>query len=282
MIKKIIVLLFIVSAFIKADSTYVYPGFYYTNGNYSNNDYSNSYAFYTSFFLNKLAPSLSYEKVIVNNSNWKYDENFFTLGIGFYVDKSFLKFNYGYIYSTYETPSVLNNGGMGYGQGRRKSVNTSVEKNNIFNGDYILYDYFNYGVSYTYQNQSGVLPLNVNQLTLRFERNFNYNFFVSLKPSVSIVSDKRKLYSASLRLHYLIFPDLMLKTGGFIGERTYFFDNDLLVFFNQNETQKYQIWAQIDYYLFNKVTLSLSYQHTNFSDYSINYYIAGIRSWFMF
>ncbi|MGE5436430.1 MAG: hypothetical protein ACM3O3_04315 [Syntrophothermus sp.] len=281
MIKKIIVIIFIISAFIKADSTYVYPGFYYTYGDYSNNDFSNSYAFYTSFYGGKLVPGLSYEKVIVNNSKWKYDENFFTLGLGFYIDKSFLKFNYGFIYSTYETPGAFNNNRMGYGN-RRQNVNTSIEKNNIFNVDYLLHDYFTYGASYTYQNQSGISSLNVNQLTLRFERTFNYNFFISFRPSLSIVSDKRTLYSASLRLHYLLFPEILLKAGGFFGERAYYFDNDLLVYFNQDETQKYQVWGQTDIYLFNKVTLSLSYQHTKFSNYTINYYIAGIRTWFMF
>ncbi len=252
---------------VKADSTYVSPSFYYSYGNYSNKTYSESFAFYNSIQLSKKFYLLnSYDHLIINQNEWNYLQQIFLAGISVDYFPIYLKFNYAHIKGDFDYKPFLYQ---------------YSDFNNLYNFDFIYFqNLYYFGISYTYQNQIGYKAETVNQITLRLEKIISPDLFISLKPNISLLTDGRKLYSASLKIHYLLSKNFFLKAGGFAGERAYYFDSDLLTIFNQDDTQKYQVWGQLEYKLFKNISLAASYQHTNFSSYNIDYYIAGIKSSF--
>jgi hypothetical protein len=115
------------------------------------------------------------------------------------------------------------------------------------------------------------------QLNLKVEYIIHPKVFLSIKPNLSKIEDGRNLFSAAFKIHYLPIHELLLKAGGFTGERAYYFDPDLLTIFNQNDTQKLQLFGTVEYFPSYLLKLAVSFQHTKFAGYSINYYTAGVK-----
>lgn len=124
----------------------------------------------------------------------------------------------------------------------------------------------------------GILQQSTNQFTGRLEWIAGPRIFLSLKPSYVKPKDGRSLTSVAGKIHYLPVNQLLLKVGGMIGKRAYYFDSDILTIFNQDETQKNLIFGQLEYSPVKQFTLILAVQHTEFETFSINYYIAGIKT----
>lgn len=255
------------SNFTYSDSLSIYPSLYYTNGSYDNNRKSNSIATYNTFTLNhKSFLTVAFDNLSINESDWKYKQQSITAGLSFNIFPITFKGNYMHIkgdfeYLPFEFPYS--------------------DFTNIYNVDATVYlNPFYTGLSYTFNNKTGLSNRQVHQLTGRIEYIPHYKFFISLKPSYSNLNDGRELYSISLRMHYLVHTNFIIKAGGFAGERAYYFDSDLLTIYNQDETQKYQFFAQLDYVPSYSIAFILSYIHTGFSSYKINYVVAGVRSYF--
>ena len=70
---------------------------------------------------------------------------------------------------------------------------------------------------------------------------------------------------------------LSLKLYGFGGERAYYYDEDLLTMFNQNETQKNLVSLRVEYDIVKELTLIGNYQYTEFQNYIIRYYVGGLK-----
>jgi hypothetical protein len=245
--------------------TILSPSIYYTHGAYSNQNSSNSIALYTTLKTNNDIYFIAgYDNLNINNPDWTYLQQMFAAGTIFAIESFYIKANYAHIKGDFDYKPFF----------YRYS-----DFSNLYNADLFYYFDGNYlGAGYTHLNQIGLKTQRVNQMTIRLERIFLYDFFVSVKPSVSLLSDKGELFSVALKVHYLISPQWLAKAGGFVGKRAYYFDSDLLTIFNQDDTQKFQAFAQIEYVLNSTLRLIGNYQYSKFAAYSINYFVIGIRT----
>ncbi len=261
-----IALIFCTSAALaQLSQTIISPSAYYTHGAYSNKNSSNSLAIYSTLKTNNDIYFIAgYDNLNINNPDWTYLQQMFAAGTILGINSFYVKANYAHIKGDFDYKPFLD----------RYS-----DFSNLYNADLFCYFDANYlGAAYTHLNQIGLKAQKVNQITLRFERIFSYNFFASLKPSVSLLSDKRKLFSAAVKFHYLAAPEWLAKAGGFYGKRAYYFDSDLLTIFNQDETQKYLAFLQVEYVPNPSIRFIGGYQYTKFTTYSISYFILGIRT----
>lgn len=240
------------------------PSFFYTKGLYSGFNSSNSYAWYAPVsFSWKANFSLSYENLSISGKGWNYKQQFGTVGYSGRFDNFIIKANYGHIKGDYN----LN-----------PNYYISSDYTNLLAGE-VIYNYKNlfWGAEYIHQNVIGFNNLKADHYILRFENIFNYNLYGSIRPAYVRLTDGRSLLSISGKIHYLPLYQLLLKAGGHYGNRAYYFDNDLLTIYNQNDTQKYSAWLQAEYAFIKEFALIASFQHSAFTSYSINYYIAGVK-----
>lgn len=273
--KNTLIILLSLFSFLKADSTLVSPSFYFTYGNYSSKDVSKSYAFYnTSEITKNYFLTVNYDNLLITGKDWNYLQQTFLASnyvnlfpIGVKLTYAHLKGDYSYTPYRYSYSDYTN----------------------LYNLDLFYYKNLYYlGVSYAYLHAKGNLNIyslaqqTASQLTLRFEKIVSNDFFLSIRPNYSQISDGRKLYSLSGKFHYLISPRLLLKAGGLIGKRAYYFDSDLLTIYNQDYTQTSLYFGQLEYSTSPSIKLISSYQYTKFKNYSINYFILGIKSNFFF
>lgn len=249
----------------KADSTYLSPSVYYTNGVYREGRTSNSLAFYNVLQLTKNFYLVNhYDHLEVKSSEWDYMQQTFLAGIFIDVLPLLMKFNYAHYKGDY------NHLPFHY---------KYSDFTNLYSGDIFYYtDGFYLGAAYTHLNKIGYENRMINQVTLRLEKILSDDIFISLKPSYTKLSDGQNLFSAAIKMHYLINSNLLLKLGGFGGERAYYFDTDLLTIFNQDDIQRYQLFAQAEYSFIKELKLIIAYQHTKFNLFEINYFIAGIKA----
>jgi len=260
-----------------ADSTYVAPSFYFTHGAYTNTEYSNSLAFYNTVNITKGFYLINhYEHLTINDPYWHYLQQAFLAGGSFEMFPYYLKLNYSHYKGDYNYIT--------------SSINNYSDYTNLYNCDFLYYTNLYYlGAAYTHENLIGYKNEITDQFTLRIDKIMNPFLYMSFRPNFTYTRQvnnvnntnpdySRKLFSASLNFYYRINPGFNLKLGGFFGQRAYYFDSDILTIFNQDNTQKYQAYGQIDYNLFGSLKLILSYQHTKFDDFSINYYTLGLKS----
>jgi hypothetical protein len=260
-----------------SDSLYVSPSFYFTFGNYTDNNDSKSFAFYNSLQLSQRYYLINgYDNLSIKADSWKYHQQFFLGGVFVNYFPFYFKFNYAHIKGDFKLNDIpdFNEASSNYS-----------DYSNLFNLDLIYYqDLFYYGTSLTYFHAIGkvtkdlLTSQSVGQLTFRLEYIPTPDIFLSLKPNYTFCKDGRKLYSLALKGHYLLSANFLVKTGGQIGERAYYFDSDLLTIFNQPQTQKFQAFLQLEYFpsIFWKFTLA--YQNTKFETYSINYFTIGFKT----
>lgn len=253
-----------------ADSTFVAPSYFFTYGDYSNKSYSTSNAVYLSTYLTDRITLVNHYEYL--NINLRKDSTYqqHTLLGGAIVNffPYYLKFFY-----SYKRGDFLIDNNKIYS-----------DHTNIYSLEAIYYrDLFYLGLGYSFENAIGILNPNnlthqqIHQVTGRIEYIVSPSLYLSLRPNYSALKDSRELYSVSGKLTYFPIISTSIKLYGFYGERAYYFDNDILTLFNQDETQKYQAGIQLDYYPSYYMMLSTGFQHTKFQSFSINYFVAGIR-----
>lgn len=272
---SLVIILFSSGECLKADSTFFSTSFFYTHGAYSESRKSNSFAFYNTVGItNNIYLIAHYDHLPIKSRDWEYLQQSFLGGLFVDIFPYYLKFNYAHYKGKFNYLPV---------------PDEYSDFTNLYSTDLFYYtDGYYFGIAYNYLNLIGETydefgfkdfsKKTVNQLTLRIEKILSYDLFLSLKPSFTKVSDGRVLFSLALMMHYLLLPEILIRIGGFAGERAYYFDSDLLTIFNQDPTQKYQAFIQSDFSITNDLKFIAAYQHTKFTLFEINYYIAGIRT----
>lgn len=244
---------------------YLSPSVFYTFGSYSTNQKSNSISFYNTLQLfDKFYLINHYDHLLIDYNEYGYKQQTFLAGGIVDLFPSFIKFNYSHYKGDFSYKPVIFN---------------SNDFTNLYNVDLVFYEEWNYfGASYTHLNQIGSAFVSSHQVTLRLERILSKEFFISLKPNFVHLDNGKNLFSAAVKFHYAPIYDLILKVGGFAGERIFYFDSDLLTIFNQNYIHKLQIFGQVEYnptYLFKIIA---GYQHNKFADFDVDYLYAGIKA----
>lgn len=245
-------------------SSKIYPSVYYTYGDYSNSKTSKSVSGYVPFTWNGFDYiTLGYDNLNIDSTFWKYQQQLFLAAGLFNFYPFYIKLGYLHIKGDFNT---------------KRSRYKYSDFLNLYSAK-VLYniDFLYLGVSFDYSNLIGYQALVIKHYGASILWIISQNFSAELKPLYTSVTDGRKLYAASLAFNYSPSKSLTLKIFGFGGERTYYYDEDLLTMFNQNETQKFLTSFRIEYAIVKELTLIGNYQYTEFQDYTIRYYVGGLR-----
>lgn len=253
----------------QSDSLFLSPSAYYTHGFYSDNKNSDAVSIYNTVELAKNYYLINhFDQLLINQNEWDYKQNTFLAGGLVYLFPFFVKMNYAHYKGDYSAK------GFDY---------SYSDFTNLYNVDISFYtDSWYLGSSYMHSNLIGFYALQTNQLTFRIEKIISLLTFLSVKPTYIRTNDNRDFFSVYAKFHYQVSDEILLKLGGFIGDRINYFDSDLLTFFNQEEVQKYQVFTQGDYDILKWLRLTASYQLTEFENFRINYIVLGIKSMLYF
>ncbi len=278
----------------------VKPSYYFTYGDYSNGNITRTHSVYSTINIdNGIFPTVGYENQNIFNNQliqggtktsypWKYNQQSFLGGVFYSAFPDYSKFYYTHIMGDFKLNQndYLNSISFDYSKAKYSDYT------NIYTFDYSrYYDGWSFGGVVTYLNAIGhikiidtVVTLNHQQTmqgTARIEYAFSPDIFLSVKPSYFYsMIDKRKLWSAAIKFHYLAAESLLLKAGGIVGKRAYYFDSDLLTVFNQDDTQKQCAFVSTEVFPGDGFTLTAAFLYSEFTDYHINYYVAGVRRFF--
>lgn len=262
--RLLIIALFIVSInFAQADFSF-FPSVYYTYGSYTDERTSNSIALYMPFTWNGFDyVTVGYDNLNINNPSWKYHQQLFLASSSINYFPLYLKVGYLHIKGSFNyNPNIYHYNDF----------------QNLFSVKVLLNESLLYfGLSFDYSNLIGYRALSIKHYGGSFQWLITPEIFLELKPVFTSVTDGRKLFSSSFNLNYSHNKYLLLKLFGFIGKRAYYFDEDLLTMFNQNETQKNLAGLRAEYNLIDELTLVSAFEYTKFEDFTIRYFVAGLK-----
>ncbi|MBU1097617.1 MAG: hypothetical protein KKB34_14135 [Bacteroidetes bacterium] len=242
--------------------TSVIPSFYFTTGDYSNNNSSFSYTGYVSLGFNDSDFfNAGLDFLTIDDQSVEYNQTALYMGWVKNIDVFRFKINYAQIDGTYDDNSV----------------------------DYKYSDYlkiYNIGFAYNYnQLVLGALFSYMNMIGNQSLNGRQYEFSASWLPSdfmsISVnpvfinLNDSRKLYSIGGDLTYKLTDKLKININGFIGERAYYFNSDLLWINKREETQKYLTEIKAEYIIAKTIVITASAQKTKFGNYHITYLSGG-------
>lgn len=244
---------------------------FFTYGKYSNQVSSQSKAIYgTLNFDGDLIFSSGVDFISLKGDQWDYDQNSFY----FYTLKKFsslsIKFSGVYLNGKYkDTISLTPN----Y---RDDNVSLTTELIYDLNWKYL-------GIAYNYfSSTKGYQILKASNLTLRFDTFLDYYTYLSVRPNLYLENSGKKYISLSSKLIHWFSNDFVGNLNFMVGNRRYYFDNDLLTIYNQYEIQKLVVGGGVDYSFIDELTLSAGYQYTEFESFNIKYFFLGLRSKLIF
>lgn len=255
----LIFFIIIFKANIKADALTIYPSAYFVKGNYSDDRKLTTLSFYNSIKItDRFYVTGAYEYLSL-----KYPE--FTLAQKNYLAGGYLnQFPYFFkLYYSHIDSDILEN-----------NYSSNLLSAEIF---YFIKPFY-LGTAYTFYKINDEQKSISNQVTLRLDWIVSPRIYISLKPNFTFTSTNQKYYSIAGKVNITPTSKFIVKVAGKIGERIYYFDNDLLVHFNQPEVQKYLVNLQVDFNVSDDFALIGGIQNTKFSGYSIYHLIVGLKT----
>jgi hypothetical protein len=272
------------AAALLANGDVVNPGVYLSSGNYSGQRHSTEYSAYGSVGIrNRHFISAGYSDLAISDVDWKYRQKVGTVGALFTRLPFAAKAYYSRVSGDYAS----------------KLWDYSYSDHaNVISAELIYVRWpLTLGMEYARFDGSGYSRQRTDQYTLRHDLQLQSAIRLSVRPSYVWVMDgplsqadfsgstenfkgPRHLASIAGKLVWQAAPRLRISAGGFLGQRAYYFDNDLLVLNNQNETQTGMRFAQIEALVWRDVTALGEYIQTDFDEYSIEYVVIGIKSQF--
>lgn len=103
-----------------------------------------------------------------------------------------------------------------------------------------------------------------------------------MRPNLYFEKSESKLFSLNTKFIHWFNSKLSVRTEFTFGSRRYFFDNDILVFFNQYEKQHLVASFGIDYSLIDEITIFGGFLHTKFQNFRVNYFTLGLKTNYTF
>jgi hypothetical protein len=256
------------SSFAQIKITNVQPELYYANGNYSTNTISDGFYGNVNLVINNFdLVRVGFTKIYFDNPDWEYDQTNYSIGgvknlYPFYIKTSFLymkgNFDYKPFFSKYLDKLYTFAFEIDY------SVN-------------LFYLAINFAYTDFTTSSTSLVSLNSKQLGLPFTYEPSNDFFISVTPTFTFLTDRESMFSTEVLLKYSPTKNITTYLSGFIGKRAYFYNHNLYTIYNQNSTQLNGANFLAEYKIFNKLSIAAGYTYTEFEDYSINYYIAGLK-----
>lgn len=276
---KVLVLFLFAGVYLCAQNITYYTSYYLTTGNYTIDKSSLSNAGYVTAAIDyQWFPTVAYDHLTIKSKQWNYTQNMLLGGLMYSSYPYTVKAYYAYLPAEFTYKPKLPAGTPSFDY-RNISNLVSFECSRYIDELFV-------GAAYTHLHAIGPIAdfkevQNTNQLTMRMDYPLTEGVTVSVIPGwFTSQRDKRSLFSMLFKLQYQYSELLRLKAGGMAGNRAYYFDNDLLTLFNQDETQTQNFNAQIDYRVTGAVSVAALYVHSEFTGYQINYLGAGIKgSW---
>ncbi len=255
-------------------SDFFSPSVYYTYGSYSDGKESNSISAYSTLTLNFFDHIyVGFDKLKITDNESFYDQQFFAVGAIKNLYPFYLKFNYAHIKGEFD----LNSSAYDLYQ-LEKGTYRQFDYGNLYNlGAVYNLGRFYFGFNYTFLNQIGYWNLQVQTLEPSIDWVIDPTFVLRVTPTFTKLTDNRNLTSIHLKLSYYPLSNLFFHADGFAGERAYYFNSELLTFFNLNQTQKNLFGIKVEYLPVDLLKLIVSYQYTEFTTHSINYISAGLK-----
>jgi hypothetical protein len=259
---KISILFFLIAT-IANGQVYFTPSVYYTYGNYSNQNFSNSFAFYSTLGIdNTNYFTAAFEQLKINNDEWTYNQKMITAGYTKTLYPFYVKIIYSHIMGDFKFlpfPSPY------------KDFLNVYSASLIYN-----YNLFYCGASLTYQDLNGCKSIVSKQFKINIDWIASTKITISVSPLYTTVTDGRALSSVLGKLNYRPINELNLTFAGMVGKRAYYFDENLLTIFNQDETQKQFYSAKIEYSFSAQFKLPIVFQYSDFDTYNIKYFTVGL------
>ncbi len=248
------------------------PSLFYTYGDYSNSGSSNALSAFVTVGINyKDFITAGFNELLINKSanydagtaGWRYDQTMLTLG----GVKNFYPFYFGAFYSNISGNYNSKPAGYSY-----------TDKLNVFDLNlFYNYELYFFGVTGNYISLTGLNNLDIAHVSAVVKKLIGTNIVFISSFTQSIISDGRNLSSIKLDLFYRINDLLSIRGSGAFGERAYFYDDEVLAVFYQNETQITDLSFTADYKIYKSYKLFANYTYADFSSYKINYFTIGVR-----
>ncbi len=246
---------------------FLYPGIYATAGNSTNGRASVDLSAYSSVsFNNRHLISVGYSDTRLKHRDWTYGQQMLVGGMALTFRPITVKAHYAHIDGDFNLDDRL--------YSYRYNDHADLGSAELVYGHWPWYA----GIGAMYFNGIGYRKQTVQQWTARLEHPLGRTAWLSLRPSYAWVLDGRRLWSAEVKASWQPHRNWIFRAGGMAGERAYAFDNDLLVIYNQDETQTRLLSAQAEARLWRGFWLSGQYLYTQFRGYSIRYLVAGLHS----
>jgi len=253
------------------------PSTFYTYSNYSDGGTANSVSGFATLGINyRDFITAGYSQLLIkhptsaSNSNNGYEYNQKMLSLG--GTKNVYPFYIGFFYSRVIGDYRSNPAGFSY------TDNLNVfDMNLLYNSDL----YF-FGLAGNYITLDGFYNMNIEHYSAVIKRLFGTNIIFSAAFIQSVVSDGRNLSSVKFDFDYIISNSFSLNGSGAFGQRAYFYDDQILTIFNQNETQKLNLSLSAKYFITSNLSLIINYSFTEFAAsrqsnaYNISYLATGI------
>jgi hypothetical protein len=271
---KIIVLLLVLSCYLSAQESFTIVSVspFLTAGKYSNKISSESKAAYASVNYDGdfiLVSGLDF--ISLKNQGWDYKQQSISLsGVvkfsDFFLKLSGIKVKGDFIDNLFS-----------------QAYNYQDEILSITSEIIYKYNWNYFGLSYNYLNSpKGFDTTKASNLSLRYETFFDYYNFLSVRPNIYLDNSGEELFSLSSKFTHWFSSDFAANINLTIGNRKYYFDNDLLTIYNQYEIQKLVVGFGLDYSIIDEITLSAGFQHSRFENFNVNYLFIGLRTKFIF
>jgi hypothetical protein len=259
---KIFVVMVFLSVFVSGQTKFT-PSLYYTYGDYSNQNYSNSFAGYATLAIkNSDFITGAFEQLKINNDEWAYNQTMLTAGYTKAIYPFYIKLNYSHVM-----------GGLDY----VRIPFTPTDFLNVYNTNFIYnYYLFYFGTSFIYQDVNGLKSVVTKQFKFNIDWIASSKITFSISPLYTTVTDGRSLTSVYSKLKYTPVKLLTITIGAMAGKRAYYFDENLLTIFNQDETQKKLYGARVEFNLTEQFKLPIVVQYSEFETYDIKYFTAGV------
>ena len=264
------------------------PSAYATYGHYDNGRSSVEWAGYATLALkNRHYLTAGYSDLKISHADWKYHQQMPVVGAMLTRLPFRVKAYYGHMEGKFTAGNTLfqsyrDRGDVGTMEAiySRPGYDLGVE-----------YAYFSgNGQSYGHSAASQTPRLESHQFTGRVTCLLTPWFSLTARHNFVHVTDGRKLYSLAVKAVYAPKYRWLVSVGGMVGERTYYFDNDLLVVFNQNDNQRGMLFGEVEGPLWKWFSFTAEYIYAPFeyvtvggipgTDYTVRYAVAGIKTRF--
>ncbi len=280
-IKKYFLVFFFPMMLLGQTNYSLHPSLFYTQGTYNKSKSSTGIAAYSTIGINYFDYlTIGFDNTkLTQKKEFDYNQNFLVIGYIKSLFPLYLKANIG-----------LQTGEYSY----KPYTFNYTDKTKVYSlGFSYFLENFYVGANYSYINLTGNKSVVAHQPSVNLiyllspQYDLSYKLlFTSLTSSTPIYEDlltgeqsgdDRKLLSSIIAFNYYPSTKFYLRLEAILGKRAYYFNNDLLTFYNQDDTQNLSLYSKIDYELLPNLRTIFAFNYLSLDHSKIIYYSLGLK-----